>query len=193
MPDFAQPAKAEPKPPSDDGFGNFGNFSEPPPVVQPTPAQKEPSDDGFGDFGNFNDTPAKTSPKQDDDAFGNFSHFDEAPAAAKPTGQPPLGAQATIDFNDDPFADLMGETKPPPAQPEVEVPTQKTEPIVQNVVHQTEEVDNIGFGNFTDFDQDVQKLTPKKASGDDDGFGDFGDFKDGPTADKKEAPIDEFD
>jgi len=63
MPDFAQPAKAVPKPPSDDGFGDFGNFSEPPPIAQPTPAQKEPSDDGFGDFGNFNDTAAKTSPK----------------------------------------------------------------------------------------------------------------------------------
>jgi len=86
----------------------------------------------------------------------------------------------------------MGETNPPPATPEVEVP-QKTEPIVQNIVPSAQEADDVGFGGFGDFDQDVQEHTPKKASGDGDGFGDFGDFKDGPTADKKETPVDEFE
>lgn len=86
----------------------------------------------------------------------------------------------------------MGETNPPSAAPEVEVP-QETEPAVQNIVSPAKEVDDDGFGGFGDFDQDVQKHTPKKASGDDDGFGDFGDFKDGPTADKKETPVDEFE
>ena len=86
----------------------------------------------------------------------------------------------------------MGETNPPPAKTEVEVP-QKTEPIVQNVVPKTEEAGDAGFGNFADFDESATKQTPTKASGDDDGFGDFGDFKDGPTADKKETPVDEFE
>ena len=50
----------------------------------------------------------------------------------------------------------MGETNPPPAKTEVEVP-QKTEPIVQNVVPETEEAGDAGFGNFADFDESATK------------------------------------
>ena len=51
----------------------------------------------------------------------------------------------------------------------------------------------MGFGDFTDFNQNAQKHTPKKETSDDDGFGDFGDFKDGPTAEKKETLVEEFE